>query len=154
MDALQTSYKQTEFKIKEPKNLSNRIQWLRDYFFEGVKRPWRNNFLSFTTGTAWDLQYNEALYYIVPEAFFLLPTMKGSFRMSARKVKLDPNFWNWSLAERRAWVNKEVIVNYVPLEMLAGDLLAWFRVYLMTALCLNKKAGQQYEKPSSGKNGA
>lgn len=154
MDTLQTSCQQIEFKIKEPKNLSNRIQWLRDYFFEGAKRPWRNNFLSFTTGTPWDLQYNEALYYIVPEAFFLLPTMKGSFRMSARKVKLDPDFWKWSLAERRAWFNKEVIVNYVPQEMLPGDLLAGSRFNLMTSLCLNKKEAKQYDKLSIGKNGA
>ena len=154
MDTFQDSCQKIEFQIKEPKNLSNRIQWLRDYFFQGVKRAWRNEFLSFTTGTPWDLQYNEALYYIVPEGFFLLPTMKGSFRLAARKVKLHPDFWKWSLAERRAWFNKEVIVNYVPQEMLPGDLLAGSRFNLMTSLCLNKKEAAEYDKLTIGKNGA
>ncbi len=56
-----------DFKIKEPKNLSPRIQWLRDYYFQGVKRAWNNEFTPWSTGTPWDLQYQEMTYYIVPE---------------------------------------------------------------------------------------
>jgi hypothetical protein len=40
-----------KYNVKEPKNLSPRIQWLRDYFFQGVKRKWNNEFTSWTTGT-------------------------------------------------------------------------------------------------------
>jgi len=144
----------TQFKIKEPKNLSSRIQWLRDYFFMGVDRPWRNDWSSWSTGTPWDLQYNEALYYIVPEAFMLLATMKGSFRQMARNIDLHPEFWTWSLAERRAWFNKEVMINYVPREMLPGDLLAGARFNILTSLCLNKNEAAEYDKLTVGKNGA
>ena len=142
------------FKIKEPKNLSPRIEWLRSYYFMGAKRSWRNEFCSWTTGTPWDLQYNEALFYIVPEAFILLATMKGSFRHSAKKVDLDPQFWNWSLAERRAWFNKEVMVKYLPCEMLPGDLLAGARFCIMTSLCLNEQEAKEYDRLTIGKNGA
>ncbi len=30
------------FSVKTPTNLSPRIQWLRDYYFQGVKRAWNN----------------------------------------------------------------------------------------------------------------
>ena len=142
------------FKIKEPKNLSPRIEWLRNYYFMGAKRSWRNEFCSWTTGTPWDLQYNEALFYIVPEAFMLLATMKGSYRHSAKQVTLDPHFWGWSLAERRAWFNKEVMVNYLPCEMLPGDLLAGARFCIMTSLCLNEQEAKEYDRLTIGKNGA
>ena len=140
--------------IKEPTNLSPRIAWLRDYFFQGAKRPWKNEFTSWTTGTPWDLQYNEALYYIVPEAFMLLQTMKGSFRLAARPITLHPEFWTWSLAERRAWFNKEAIVSYIPQEMLPGDLIAGARFNMMTSLCLNKREAAEYDRLTIGKHGA
>ncbi len=144
----------TSFKIKEPKNLSPRIQWLRDYFFMGTRRPWRNDFTAWSTGTPWDLQYNEILYYIVPEAFALLATLKGSFRAAARTVDLPPEFWTWSLAERRAWFNKEVMLNRMPQEIFPGDLLAGARFNALTSLCLNQKEAADYDRLTIGRNGA
>ena len=144
----------TRYKIKEPKNLSPRIKWLRDYYFKGAKRNWCNILCSWTTGTPWDLQYNEALFYIVPEAFMLLPTMKGSFRNAAQQVPLHPEFWSWSLAERRAWFNKEVMVKYLPAELLPGDLLAGARFCIITSLCLNEQEASEYDRLTIGKNGA
>ena len=152
--ATQATAQPAKFKIKEPKNLSPRIKWLRDYFFLGVNRPWNNAWTTWSTGTPWDLQYNEALYYIVPEAFMLLATLKGGFRLSAKNIDLPAEFWNWSLAERRAWFNKEVMVNKVPQEMLPGDLLAGARFNILTSLCLNKKEGAEYDKLTIGRNGA
>lgn len=144
----------TRFKIKEPKNLSPRIKWLRDYYFIGAKRNWVNDLCSWTTGTPWDLQYNEALFYIVPEAFMLLATMKGSFRNAAKQVALPEGFWDLSLAERRAWFNKEVMVHYLQAEILPGDLLAGGRFCIITSLCLNEKEAKEYDELTIGKNGA
>ncbi len=143
-----------QFAIKKPSNLSPRIQWLRDYFFQGVNRKWKNDWTSWSTGTPWDLQYNEALYYIVPEAFMLLETMKGSFRASARNIRLHPDFWSWSIAERRAWFNKEVIVHYIPQEILPGDLLCGARFNMLTSLCLNQEEAREYDRLTIGKGGA
>ncbi len=154
MATVQAPAQSTKFKIKQPFNLSPRVQWLRDYFFLGNQRPWNNAWTTWTTGTPWDLQYNEALYYIVPEAFMLLATMKAGFRLSARTVELPSGFWTWSLAERRAWFNKEVMVNRVPQEILPGDLLAGARYNILTSLCLNKKEAKEYDRLTIGKNGA
>ena len=108
------------YAVKQPKNLSPRIQWLRDYYFQGVQRRWNNEFTSWTTGTAWDFQYNELTFYIVPETYFYLQTFRSSFKQTARKVDLHPDFWCWSLPERRAWFVKEVMVHYLPQGAPAG----------------------------------
>ena len=97
---------QPRYEIKSPSNLSPRIQWLRDYYFQGVKRKWNNEYTSWTTGTPWDFQYNELSFYIVPETYGFLQTFRSSFNQTARKVELHPDFWSWSLPERRAWFNQ------------------------------------------------
>lgn len=51
------THDQTPYHIKQPKNLSSRIQWLRDYYFQGVQRRWNNEMTAWTTGTPWDFQY-------------------------------------------------------------------------------------------------
>ena len=140
--------------IKKPKGLSPRIKWLRDYYFEGAKRAWNNEFTPWTTGTPWDVQFNEIVFYIVPETYALLQTLRSSFKMSARKVALPEDFWSWSLPERRAWFLKEVMVNYVPQEILPGDLLAGARFNVQTSLCLNKEEAKAYDDMTIGKNGA
>jgi hypothetical protein len=35
-------------------------------------------------------------------------------------VDLHPDFWKWTLPERRAWFNREVMVRYLPKEVLPG----------------------------------
>ncbi len=141
-------------RIKEPKGLSPRIQWLRDYYFRGVERNWNNEFQSWTTGTPWDVQYNEMTYYIVPENYLLMSTLTASFRQAARPVRLAEDFWKWSLPERRAWFVKEVMVRYMPHEILPGDLIAGARFNLQTSMCLDKKQTTRYERLIKGKNGA
>ena len=98
------------YAIKQTKNLSERVSWLRDYFFQGVKRKWNNEFTSWTTGAPWDFQYNELTFYIVPETYFYLQTFRSSFNQVAKKVALPREFWGLSLPERRAWFVKEVVV--------------------------------------------
>ena len=91
-----------KFEIKQPKLLSERVRWLRDYYFQGINREWNNEFIAYTTGTPWDFQYNELSFYIVPETYFYIPTFRSSFKQLAVPVQLHPDFWNWSLPERRA----------------------------------------------------
>ncbi len=143
-----------KYYIKKPKGLSPRIKWLRDYYFEGARRAWNNEFTSWTTGTPWDIQFNETAFHIVPETYTLLQTLRSSYKMAARRVNLHRDFWLWSLPERRAWFNREVIVNYVPQEMLPGDLLAGARFNVQTSFCLNEKEAREYDRLVIGKNGA
>jgi formate C-acetyltransferase len=143
-----------QLKIKEPTGLSQRIKWLRDYYFNGNDRNWNNEFTCWTTGTPWDIQFNEITYYIVPETYALMQSLKSSFRQSARPVKVSQEFWKWSITERRAWFVKEVMVKYLPKEILPGDLIAGGRFNLQTSLCLDEKQQKKYDSLIFGKKGA
>jgi formate C-acetyltransferase len=142
------------YAIKTPQNLSSRIQWLRDYYFRGVERAWNNEYTSWTTGTPWDFQYNEFSFYIVPETYSFLQTFRAAFKQTARRVPLHPDFWKWSLPERRAWFNKEVMVHYLPKEILPGDLLAGARFNIQTSCCLTEKETKERDKLVYGARGA
>ncbi len=142
------------YAIKIPTNLSSRIQWLRDYYFQGVRRAWNNEYTSWTTGTPWDFQYNEINFYIVPETYSFLQTFRSSFQQSAHPVKLHPDFWGWSLPERRAWFNKEVMVRYLPKEILPGDLIAGGRFNIQTSACLTEKETRARDRLVYGPGGS
>jgi trans-4-hydroxy-L-proline dehydratase len=145
---------QPRYAIKDPVNLSPRIQWLRDYYFKGVKRPWNNEYTSWTTGTPWDFQYNELSFYIVPETYAFLQTFRSSFKQVARRVDLHPDFWKWTLPERRAWFNRDVMVRYLPKEILPGDLLAGARFNVQTSACLNQEETRERDQQVYGPRGA
>lgn len=142
------------YAIKEPKNLSPRIQWLRDYYFQGGKRQWNNEFTAWTTGTPWDFQFEEFSFYIVPETYAFHQTFRSSFKQAAKTVALHPGFWSWSLPERKAWFIKEVMVHHVPKEILPGDLIAGARFNVMTSTCLTRREARQYGKLVYGRNGS
>jgi len=144
----------TRYDIKAPSNLSPRIQWLRDYYFQGVGRAWNNEYTSWTTGAPWDFQYNELTFYIVPETYAFLQTFRSAFNQVARPVALPPDFWKWSLPERRAWFNREVMVRYLPKEILPGDLLAGGRFNVQTSTCLSRKEVRERDKQVYGPKGA
>ena len=143
-----------QYAIKTPYQLSPRIQWLRDYFFKGVERAWNNEYTAWTTGAPWDFQYNELTFYIVPETYTFLQTFRSSYAQAARPVALHPDFWSWSLAERRAWFNREVMVAYLPKEILPGDLLAGARFNIQTSVCLSEQETKERDRLVYGPQGA
>ena len=140
--------------MKEPKGLSDRIQWLRDYYFSGNDRAWNNEYTSWTTGTPWDIVFNELTFYIVPETYTLINTLGASYLQAARQVLLHQDFWKWPRVQRRAWFVREAIVNYVPQEILPGDLLAGARFNIQTSMCFTKEESDQWLREVKGKNGA
>jgi len=142
------------YSIKEPLNLSPRIKWLRDYYFQGNNRKWNNEFTGFTTGTPWDIQYQEGNFYIVPETYTFFPTFTGAFQQASFKVDLPEGFWEWSLPERQAWFIREVMVYYLPHEVLPGDLIAGGRFNVQTSRCFTEKEAKEYSKTIYGKKGA
>lgn len=151
---MESAAQKSEYAIKQPKGLSPRIQWLRDYYFRGVERNWNNESTSWTTGAPWDAQYNELTFYIVPETYALLQTISGSYKMAAKPVALPEGFWTWRIPERRAWFNREVMVNYLPHEMLPGDLIAGARFNVATSMCLTRGEAKRREKKITGTHGA
>jgi formate C-acetyltransferase len=140
--------------LKQPHGLSPRIQWLRDYFFEGVKRSWNNQYTCWTTGEPWDVLYDEISYYIVPETYAFMPVFRASGLQAARPVKLHPDFWTWSLAERRAWFIREVMVEHVPQEILPGDLVAGGRFNILASRCWTKQEAEARNGRVEGPDGS
>jgi formate C-acetyltransferase len=145
---------QPRYAIKTPTNLSSRIQWLREYYFQGVQRAWNNEYTSWTTGTPWDFQYNELTFYIVPETYTFLQTFRSSFKQVVHPVQLDRDFWTWSLPERRAWFNREVMLHYLPKEILPGDLIAGGRFNIQTSACLTERETRERDNLVYGPNGS
>jgi len=139
--------------IKEPRNLTPRVKWLRDYYFQGNNRAWNNEFVGFTTGTPWDIQYQEGNYYIVPETYVFFPTFTGAFQQASTKIELPEGFWEWSLPERHAWFVKEAMVYYLPREVLPGDLIAGGRFNVQTSKCFTKDQTKKYSEAVYGKKG-
>ena len=143
-----------KYPIAEPHNLSSRSKWLRDYYFKGTERKWNNEYIPFTTGADWDIIWREADYYIVPETHMYIGNKgKGVFESSLRSmalpVKLPENFWKLSLSERITIFFEEVILNYVPQEIISeNDLIAGGRFNTQLSLCLNKKETKKYWKKS------
>ncbi|KPA09574.1 formate C-acetyltransferase, partial [Candidatus Magnetomorum sp. HK-1] len=119
--------------VKKTKNLSPRIQWLRDYYFQGASRNWNNEYTSWSTGTPWDIQYEEMNYYIAPENYAFFDAFRSSFKVASKNIPLPVDFWDWSLMERRAWFNKTVMVNHLPQEILPNDLIAGARFNIQTS---------------------
>jgi len=139
--------------LKEPKNLSPRVKWLRDYYFEGVKRDWNNQYNCYTTGKPWDYLFDELTYYIVPEMISFLQTFTKSTVQSAKTIDLPENFWKLSLKERRATFLKEAVVNNLPVKIINNDLLCGANFNLMSSHCLDKTQAKQRDKLVYGKNG-
>ena len=139
--------------LKEPHGLSPRIRWLRDHYFRGLGREWNNQFTCWTTGTPWDVVYDELSYYIVPETYAFLQTFRSSALQAARPVPLDVDFWTWSLPERRAWLIRKVMVDCVPQELLPGDLLAGARFNVLVSRAWTKRESARRDRLVGGPRG-
>jgi len=140
--------------IKEPGALSPRIQQLRSFYFDGMKREWNNEFTCWTTGTPWDLLYDETTYHIVPETYAFFPPFRASALQAARPVELPGDFWSRSLVERRAWFIHRVMTHEVPKEILPDDLLAGARFNILASRCFSKREAKLRGKKINGRNGA
>ena len=139
--------------VKEPFNLSKRIEWLRSYYFQGDNRGWNNEYSVFTTGEPWDEVFDETSFLIVPEVYSFFPTFRKSFVMAARPITPPKGFFALSIAERRAWMMKEAIVNCVPQEILPGDLIAGGRFNVMASRCWSKREANARNQKLLGKDG-
>jgi formate C-acetyltransferase len=143
----------SEARLKEPTNLSPRIQWLRDYYFKGVKRNWNNEYLCFTTGTDWDEVFDEVTFYVVPETYSFFRPFVVSARQSAHRIEPPEGYFTQSLVERRVWFIREAMVHHVPQELLPGDLLAGARFNILASRCWSKAEAAERNKRVLGKGG-
>ncbi len=141
-----------KFPVAESHDLLPRSKWLRQYYFKGVKREWNNEYTPFTTGTDWDIIFYEGDFFIVPEMHYFMGIkdmgpFAFSFRSKAFPVKLPDNFWEKSLPERRALFTEEIMLNYMPQEIISeNDLLAGGRFNTQLSKCFNEKEAKVFWK--------
>ncbi len=146
------SEKKLDSQIIEPHDLSPRSKWLRDYYFQGAEREWANEFTPFTTGTDWDIVWNETDYYVAPETHTYIGVkgkgvFESAFRSAAQTVSTLPsNFWELSLPERRTTFFEEIMLNYIPQEIVGPSLLAGSRFNTQLSKCFTEKEVKSYWK--------
>ncbi len=132
--------------IKKPGKLSKRVAWLRNYYFTGVSRNWNNEYNVYSTGTPWDIQFDEITYYIVPEVYSFLNTFRASCVQVAQDIPVSKDFFKLSIPERKAQFTKEAALAHMPLEILPNDLLAGARFNMQCSMCLTKAEHKKREK--------
>jgi formate C-acetyltransferase len=140
------------FEIAKPHDLLPRSKWLREYYFKGPDREWNNEFSPYTTGTEWDIIWNELNYYIVPEVYMYIGNegkgvFETSFRAMAEPIDLPENFWDLSIPERRILFFEKAMVDYIPQEIISeNDLIAGARFNTQLSNCLTKEETETYWK--------
>jgi formate C-acetyltransferase len=142
--------------LKKPKNLSPRIQWLRNFYYKGVQRKWHNEFMSFSTGAPWDDSFDETQFYTMLEQLRSSALVREAVNQDATAyvVPVPEDFYEQSLVERKAWFVREVMVNHMPHDILPGDLLAGGKFNLRTSRCWTQEEAEARMAMIEGENGA
>ena len=135
-----------ENAVKQPGKLSPRVKWLRDYYFEGENRKWNNEYSSYTTGTPWDLQFDETTYFIVPEMFSYMNPFTSSFKSFSEVIPVPEGFWDKSIPERKAIFTKRAVCEDLPKEIIPGDLLCGAKFNMVYSMCLTKAEQKKRNK--------
>lgn len=104
--------------------LSPRVARLRDEYFSFYTRDYfRNQVMAFTTGKPWDVVFSPHNWGVVPEMFVFFPAYSDSLLAAARQVSLPGDFWQHGLAMRRAIFFARVLEQYLPVQILDGELI-------------------------------
>jgi formate C-acetyltransferase len=144
--------REPKFPVAKPHDLSPRSYWLREYYFKGVKREWNNQYMPFTTGTDWDLIFEESNMYIVPESHMYLGNkgkgvIESSMRSMSPIIKLPESFWELSLPERKVSFFENTLLDYVPQEIISkNDLIAGGRFQTQLSKCFTEKEAKNFWK--------
>jgi pyruvate formate-lyase/glycerol dehydratase family glycyl radical enzyme len=126
-------------KIWSPsESLSERVQKLRDYFYSFDKRAVTNEPYSFTTGTDWDEVYSVHDWANEPALYPFFASVNQTLKSMGVKVDLPPDYWQHSLAKRRAIFFHEVMTRYMPVLILDGELIVGFNFNTALSRSLNK----------------
>jgi len=128
-----------QIKIWAPsENLPERIQKLRDHFYSFSNRPETNEPYSFTTGTDWDEVYSVHDWANEPALYAFFPSVNQTLKAMTVKVDLPTDYWDHSLAKRRAIFFHEVMTKYMPVIIIDGELIVGFNFNTALSRSLNK----------------
>jgi len=96
---------------------------LRHQFWDFYKRDYTNEVRAFTTGTSWDHVYSPWNWTNAPEMMMFFEGAKAYLLADATRVELPPGFWDQPLTVRRAIFFKRVLEEYLPVQILEGELV-------------------------------
>ena len=103
--------------------LSPRVRQLRDQFWDFYKRDYTNEVRAFTSGASWDQVYSPWNWTSAPEMMMFFEGAKAYLLADATRVELPPGFWDEPLVVRRAIFFKRVLEEYLPVQILEGELV-------------------------------
>lgn len=134
-------------KIWSPsETLSKRVQKLRDHFYSFNDRDETNEPYAFTTGTDWDEVYSVHDWANEPAIYPFMPSIDQTLKAMSVKVDLPEDYWNHSLAFRRAIFFHEVMTKYMPVIILNGELIVGFNFNTALSRSLNKSETKSRNK--------
>ena len=135
-----------ETKIWGPSaRLSPRIKRLRDEYFDWENRAFRNEVLSYTTGTPYDVVYRRHEDYIVPETLMFMKAVADSLLALAEEITLPEDFWSEPLIVRRALFFEQVL-RRIPVDILEGELIVGGHFNVAMSNCLDEEETKEYHE--------
>jgi pyruvate formate-lyase/glycerol dehydratase family glycyl radical enzyme len=124
-------------------SLPPRVAKLRAEYFDFENRTFHNEVIPFGTGKPWDAVYIPHAWGIVPEVIQFIPAFEDSLLAAAKIVPLDDPFWAMPLVLRRAHFFAKVVSDYLPVEILDGELIfgGQFNTALSHSWTVTERAG-------------
>jgi len=126
--------------------LSPRVRQLRDQFWDFYNRDYTNEVRSFTTGTSWDQVYAPWNWSTVPEMMMFFEGSKAYLLADATKIELPPGFWDQPLVVRRAIFFKRVLEEYLPVQILEGELVVGSHFSTSLSRTLTRSEARQFAR--------
>ncbi len=138
-------------KLWEAQNLSPRVQRLRDEYWSFYERDYyRNEVHAYSTGDGWDELYAPYNWGVVPEIYQFFQISRETAKAMAEKVHLPADFYDLSLAERRALFFNEVLEKHLPVQLLEGELIVGSHFNTALSKTLNRKEMKGYLRETYG----
>jgi len=124
--------------------LSPRVRQLRDQFWDFYNRDYTNEVRSFSAGTPWDQVYAPWNWTTAPEMMMFFEGAKAYLLTDATKVELPRGFWDQSLVVRRAVFFKRVLEEYLPVQILPGELVVGSHFSTALSRSLTRSEARQF----------
>ncbi len=126
--------------------LSPRVRRLRDQYWSFYTREYTNEVRAYTTGTPWDHVYSPWNWTNVPEMMMFFEGSKAYLLADATPVDLPAGFWDEPLIVRRAIFFKRVIEQYLPAQILDGELIVGSHFNTALSRTLTRSEAQEFSK--------
>ena len=143
----------TECQITTPstvwspaETLSSRVRQLREKFWNFYTRDYTNEVRAFSTGTAWDQVYAPWNWTGAPEMMMFFDGAKAYLLADATRVELPTGFWDQPLVVRRALFFQQVIKEYLPVQILEGELVVGSHFSTAFSRSLTRREARQFNR--------